>query len=184
MYSVSVPGVIRHHSLHGLLMDTVSLHETEQSWEPSLNWTLTSSTETFKVKFDLRWAVVTMAAQRKPLSSTLKSLTGEKLDFCLLCPEMTALEFWVDFITSLIRFQLWNFNMHYYMQYPTHITTCWIHLLVFSHAQTADRMEFKIGVNEMERSMCAHVEIEAQLRIWSSSIIGPLSFKCGGWQFL
>ena len=87
-------------------------------------------------------------------SSTFKHLTGEKLDFCLLCSETTALEFWVDFITSLIRLQLWNFNMHYYMQYPTHITTYWIHLLVFSHAQRADRMEFKIGVNEREGNEC------------------------------
>lgn len=29
------------------------------------------------------------------------------------------------------------------MQYPTHITTRWIHLLVFSHAQRADRIKFK-----------------------------------------
>lgn len=57
------------------------------------------------------------------ISSTFKCLMGEKLDFCLLCSETTALEFGVDFITSLIRLQLWNFNMDYYMQYPTHITT-------------------------------------------------------------
>lgn len=41
------------------------------------------------------------------------------------------------------------------MQYPTHITTYWIHLLVFSHAQRADRMEFEMGVNESEGSVCA-----------------------------
>lgn len=29
------------------------------------------------------------------------------------------------------------------MQYPTHITTHWIHLLVFSHARRADRIKFK-----------------------------------------
>lgn len=116
---------------------------------------LNSSKDKLKVKFDLRWAVVAMAARWKHLSD-FRSLTGEKLDLCLLCSEMTALEFAVEFITSLIRLQLWNFNMHYYMQYPTHITTHQIHLLVFSHAQRADRMELKIGVNGRESSVCAH----------------------------
>lgn len=59
------------------------------------------------------------------------------------------------------------------MQYPAHITTYWIHLLVFSHAQIAGRMEFKTGINERERRVFAHGKkmMQIYVLIWHFGII-------------
>ena len=42
--------------------------------------------------------------------------------------------------------------MHCYMQYSAHIVTSGIHLLLFSHAQRADRVELDMRVNGEGRS--------------------------------
>lgn len=130
-----------------------------------------SSTERFKIKFDQRWAAVAMAAQRQ--HPPFESLALRKINFCLLCWETTALELWIDFITTVIKFQIESFNMHCYTENLTHITTYWIHLPPVCWETWRIGME-----NKREMRTCAMFSFDHRI----ISVRCHLVFE--GWQFL